>query len=96
MAGTLDRFLGPGTTGEEFSLILGPILLFTIIVPIVAVQRGLAWTWWQYAAAALLAFDISGGITTNATSSAKRWYHREGHGTKAHLAFLSVHIYKYA
>lgn len=92
MAGMLDRFLGPGTTGGEYLIILAPTLLFTIIVPILAVQRGLAWSWWQYAAAALLAFDISGGITTNATSSAKRWYHREGQGMKAHLAFLSVHI----
>jgi hypothetical protein len=39
-----------------------------------------------------LAFDIIGGIITNATSAAKRWYHRSGQeGWRAHLPFIALH-----
>ena len=38
------------------------------------------------------ALDIAGGVVTNATGSAKRWYHRRGQGFWEHLGFVSVHL----
>lgn len=34
-----------------------------------------------------------GGVITNATSSAKRWFHRTGQTWQHHLAFVSIHIF---
>ena len=36
--------------------------------------------------------DIAGGIITNATSSAKRWYHRAGQGFKQHFGAVAIHL----
>ena len=36
--------------------------------------------------------DIIGGIITNATSTAKRWFHREGQGFKQHMSFILTHF----
>jgi hypothetical protein len=38
-----------------------------------------------------LAADLIGGVITNATSSAKRWYHRRGQTNIHHLMFIAVH-----
>ena len=40
----------------------------------------------------LLGFDLLGGVLTNATSAAKRWYHRPGQRWPQHLAFVSFHF----
>ncbi|MFZ0613588.1 MAG: hypothetical protein WAM73_15220 [Desulfobacterales bacterium] len=40
----------------------------------------------------MLAFDIVGGVTTNATSSAKRWYHRSGQTALNHMGFIALHL----
>jgi hypothetical protein len=45
--------------------------------------------------AVLIAFDIAGGIVTNATSAAKRWYHRPGQGFWQHLGFTAIHVYPF-
>ena len=47
---------------------------------------------WQIIVAAVLGFDIAGGIITNSTSSAKRWYHRQGQGFWQHMGFIFIHI----
>ncbi|WP_206212317.1 hypothetical protein [Wenzhouxiangella sp. XN79A] len=51
-----------------------------------------AWSAVQYLLCAVLAFDIVGGIITNATSSGKRWYHRPGQGVRQHFGFVLVHL----
>ncbi|MEM9317059.1 MAG: hypothetical protein AAGA95_20810 [Pseudomonadota bacterium] len=55
-------------------------------------RAGLGWTPAQYVVATLLAFDLSGGIVTNATSSAKRWYHRPSQKARHHFAFVALHL----
>jgi len=45
----------------------------------------------QIVVLSLLALDLSGGIITNATSTAKRWYHREGQGSWQLLVFILPH-----
>jgi hypothetical protein len=91
IAGYWDRFVGPGATDSELLLAFLGALAAAAAVPLYARTAGIPWTALQYAVAAFLAFDLVGGVVTNATQSAKRWYHRPGQGTRDHLAFVAVH-----
>ncbi|NGX15586.1 hypothetical protein [Wenzhouxiangella sp. XN24] len=90
--GILDRFAGPGATPAE--------LVLQFLLPLVAAGAAVAhaafavggWSAVQYLLCALLAFDIVGGIITNATSSGKRWYHRAGQSFSRHFGFVMLHL----
>jgi hypothetical protein len=90
LLGIIDRLTGPGATAAELVLQFLPSLLAAIAVPTYAIHQ-LSWSPLQLAIASLLAFDIVGGIMTNATSAAKRWYHRPEQGLWLHLGFIAVH-----
>ena len=92
LLGEWDKFVGPGQTRAEFLLILFPSLLAGLAVPLYTLFAGLGWTILQLIVAGLIAFDLMGGVVTNATSSAKRWYHRPGQGWLQHLGFIAVHF----
>ncbi|MEM8556234.1 MAG: hypothetical protein AAGG50_00155 [Bacteroidota bacterium] len=92
LAGGWDRFIGPGATPAEQALAVVPALIAAIVLPVYAAAQGLDWTTAQAVVAGLLAFDIVGGVVTNATSSAKRWYHRAGQGARQHLSFVALHV----
>ena len=64
----------------------------SIAATVHAVSLPTAWTGWQLGLIAFLGFDLAGGVITNATSSAKRWYYRPGQGWQQHLAFVEVHL----
>jgi hypothetical protein len=91
LAGEWDKFVGPGQTRAELWLILIPALLAGLAAPLYAHWVGLGWTHIQLVIAGLLALDLAGGVVTNATASAKRWYHRPGQGWRQHMAFIAVH-----
>lgn len=93
LSGSWDKFVGPGATNAEEVVQLG--LGAVIAIALVA----LFWqgatpdtTIWQWAFVVVLALDIGGGIVTNATSAAKRWYHRAGHGKRQHFLFICAHM----
>lgn len=88
----LDRFIGPGATRAELLLQLIPPVFVASALPLVAKLGDWGWNFWQMLIAAILAFDLLGGVITNATSSAKRWYHRAGQGFREHLGFVLLHI----
>jgi hypothetical protein len=67
--------------------------LAAFAAPLYASRVVEGWSWLQYVACCVLAFDTAGGIVTNATSSAKRWYHRVGQGFKQHVGFVSIHLF---
>ncbi len=90
--GEFDRFMGPGTTRAELALELGFALLGAGAMLVVALTAFPQWSIIQIGMAVLLAFDISGGVVTNATSAAKRWYHRAGQGPRQHLQFVALHV----
>jgi hypothetical protein len=92
LAGEWDRFIGPGATRAELALILGSALIAAIAVAAFALWQDLAWTPIQLAAAALLALDLVGGVVANATTAAKRWYHRPGQGFRQRFAFVVLHV----
>jgi hypothetical protein len=95
LAGEWDRFIGPGAARAELALILGSALIAAVAVVANALWRDLAWTSIQLAAAALLALDLVGGVVTNATTAAKRWYHRPGQGFRQHFGFVLLHVHPF-
>lgn len=93
LAGEWDKFIGPGATRAELWLQwLGTVGLTAVLALInINQRRQLGWSTWQWLIFLLFAFDLSGGIITNATSTAKRWYHRAGQRFVDHLGFVAVH-----
>lgn len=92
LAGAWDRFVGPGATPAEQNLGLLVALAGGLAAPVYALAVDAGWSAVQGIVAALLAFDLAGGVWVNATATAKRWYHRAGQGPKEHLTFVSVHV----
>ncbi len=91
--GQLDRFVGPGATPAEMVLQLVPSVAAAIAAPLHALSLPIDWTPWQLGAIAILGFDLVGGILTNATTAAKRWYHRPGQGWRQHMTFVFLHLF---
>jgi hypothetical protein len=90
--GLWDRFVGPGATVAELyvQLVGATGMAIALLVFTLRASPG-SWQPLQVVLLALLAFDVSGGIITNATSTAKRWYHREGRTAWQHLLFVLPH-----
>lgn len=88
----LDRFIGPGATSAEIALQFVPTLLMAVAFVGAAIINEWGWSLLQLAIAALLMLDMVGGVITNATSAAKRWYHRAGQGRVQHGLFIALHI----
>jgi hypothetical protein len=94
LAGAWDQFVGPGATSrEEWLQLLGGVALTIALLLLLYLQGHFAqWSTVQIIVVVLLAFDLFGGVITNATTAAKRWYHRAGQeGVRAHLPFIAVH-----
>lgn len=93
LAGAWDKFIGPGATQAELWLqLLGGLGLTAVLALTILSQRhALNWNTGQWIIFLLLAFDLSGGILTNATATAKRWYHRPGQRAIDHFGFVAVH-----
>ncbi len=93
-AGFIDRLVGPGATTAELFIQFGFAIFAGLFIFGYSEFYDYGWTWWQTLIASYLAFDICGGIATNATSSAKRWWHRsERQNTKSRMKFIVPHIY---
>ena len=94
--GWLDRLIGPGATASEMAVQLLPSLAAAIAAPLYACTLPIDWSPWQLLSISILGFDLVGGVLTNATAAAKRWYHRTVQGWQQHLAFISVHLFHIA
>ena len=93
--GWLDRFVGPGATRAELAVQFVPTLAASATLVALAVVEGWGWTTIQLVVAAVLTIDLVGGVLTNATGAAKRWYHRAGQTARHHLSFVAVHIHPF-
>ena len=91
LLGEWDKFVGPGQTKAELWLILVPSFLMGLAVPWYALTTRLGWTTIQLVIAGVIALDLTGGVVTNATATAKRWYHRPGQSWRQHLSFVAAH-----
>ncbi|WP_256995531.1 hypothetical protein [Halomicronema hongdechloris] len=83
---------GPKATKAELWLQLGPAIAAAIIAPLYARSLPVEWTPLQLGLIAFLGLDMVGGVLTNATATAKRWYHRPGQGWRQHFAFVCLHL----
>lgn len=90
--GSIDKFIGPGATRAEKIIQFCPPLALAIGVVVFGLVHQVGWAFWQYAVIAILAIDMFGGVLTNATSAAKRWYFREGQGFRQHMTFVALHL----
>ncbi len=69
----LDSLYGDGATRAERLL---PQITGAIAVAVVAAHAvGLGWSWWQHLLAAVLVFDLVGGVVAMSLNSAKRFHH---------------------
>jgi hypothetical protein len=91
LAGAWDKFVGPGATAAEHWLGMAAAFAGGAAMLLYALLGRLGWTPVQIVLAALLAFDAAGGVAINATSTAKRWYHREGQGFAHHFGSAIGH-----
>ncbi|NIJ12472.1 hypothetical protein FHU38_002816 [Saccharomonospora amisosensis] len=94
VSGALRRFLGPGRTrSENVAEVAGQLVGMSLLSAYLATTGG-----WsersplQLAVLAVMVFDLVGGVLTNATNPAKRWYHRPGHGSGRRLLFVASHL----
>lgn len=94
LLGAWDKFVGPGATAaEEWLQIIGGATLAGLLALMLYIRRTeFNWSVLQTLVVVVLALDLIGGVITNATSAAKRWYHRTGQASlPAHLPFIAVH-----
>lgn len=93
--GAVTRFMGPGKTRGEHLVEYGGQVLCTALI-VAAVWRAdvlRTWSAWQLAVAAIMVFDLVGGVLTNATNAAKRWYHRPAPGMRRYrMGFVAGHV----
>ncbi|WP_433544178.1 hypothetical protein ACQPZG_03025 (plasmid) [Streptomyces sp. CA-294286] len=95
LVGRVERFMGPGTSPAEWAV--GGAGLVVCGFLLVAGTAGSAdWRGWsglQCTVVVLVGLDLVGGVLTNATHAAKRWYHRPGPGRRrARLLFVTAHL----
>ena len=95
VAGLWDRLIGPGATVAESMLTACWAMLCASAVVGYALLADLGWSPLQLAVAALIALDVGGGVSDNASNSAKRWFHRPGQGPKQHLLFVLAHVHPF-
>lgn len=91
-AGWLDRLAGPGATRTELVLQFTPAVIAALLAALYAVALDIEWSGLQLALIAFLAFDLVGGVITNSTGAAKRWFHRPGQGWRQHLGVVAMHL----
>ncbi|MFI2211588.1 hypothetical protein [Streptomyces sp. NPDC020141] len=93
--GRLERFMGPGKSRSESAVEYTGLAVCAAVLAAGLLSGGAYrdWSALQLAVVALIGLDLVGGVLTNATNAAKRWYHRPEPGTRhARLAFVGAHL----
>jgi hypothetical protein len=88
-----DEFVGPGYTRAETILLLAFAGIGALIIILYNLIMFRQWSVIQHLVIAVIAFDLLGGVVCNATSPAKRWYHRPGQGFRQHFSFIVFHAF---
>ncbi|MFF2773403.1 hypothetical protein ACFVU3_00705 [Streptomyces sp. NPDC058052] len=95
LLGRLERFMGPGKTRAESVVEAAGVGVCAVLLAAGTWSGGTlrGWSGLQLAVTALIALDLLGGVLTNATNAAKRWYHRPRPGARrTRLLFVSAHL----
>lgn len=88
--GFWDRFVGPGMSVGENTLIIGSTVIGGALVILHLSSLNLAWP--LVLLGALVGADVIGGAVCNMTETTKRWYHRPGQRPRDHLGFIALHL----
>jgi len=88
----IEQIAGENATSSELWLQFFPAVLSAIVLPYYSLVNNIEWNIIQVFLASLLALDLVGGIITNATNSAKQWYHRPSQGFWQHFSFVTLHL----
>lgn len=97
----LDALFGDGATRAEKTLpSLTGLAAIAVLAGYAAITGALDWSWWQYLVAAILVFDLVGGVAANALNSAKRFQHadritaprRTASLVRNHVLFTAIHV----
>lgn len=91
----LGYITGPGATRGEILLQFSVAIAAAVAIPAWALAAGVDWVFWQTIIASLVSFDLFGGIATNSTASAKRWFHRPSRTERHHLGFVLLHLHPF-
>lgn len=91
--GGLERFMGPGKSRMELAVELcgGAVSIILLALLIWREPEHDTWSWVQTVVVVLIALDLVGGVLTNATNAAKRWYHRTA-DPRPRLIFVASHL----
>lgn len=71
-----SQLAGPQATALENGINGLWIVVATVAFVVSLFLRDIQWSWYQWLIAVFLLVDIAGGISVNASNSAKRWWHR--------------------
>ena len=99
--GKPDYSSGTGATRAERTLALGSAFIVPAVVLTLSLTRDYGWSMPQLAVALALAFDVGGGLVSNALNSCKRFYHtppkpsegKLGAALKHPVRFASAHVH---
>lgn len=92
--GTMARFFGPGQSTADAAvqaiggLVCTGLLAWHLILTLPDMSPSLEW--YRVTLLAVVGVDLIGGVLTNATGAAKRWYHRPG-SRRSRLTFVVGH-----
>ncbi|MDA3643252.1 hypothetical protein LZ318_20400 [Saccharopolyspora indica] len=94
VGGVLKRFIGPGRTRlENVVEAVGQLLNMALLALCIAWFGGWGGAVLPDVVLAVMVFDLVGGVLTNATNAAKRWYHRPAPGMRGkRLLFIASHL----
>ncbi|MEU5160883.1 hypothetical protein AB0G74_14930 [Streptomyces sp. NPDC020875] len=95
LTGRLERFMGPGKSPAESVVegVGGALCALLLAAGVWSSDALRDWSAVQIVIVALAGLDLVGGILTNATNAAKRWYHREDpRARRGRLVFVSAHL----
>jgi hypothetical protein len=95
LLGRWDEFVGPGATAAETGGALALGAAGGVAAPLWLRRRAPEAGRVRLGLAALVGSDIGGGVWTNATVAAKRWYAPAGAGPGARVAFAAAHLHPY-
>lgn len=87
--GSLTRFMGPGKSRTELRTELAGSLICMALLGWHLLAAPIEAGWLQSAITIFIGLDLVGGVMTNATNAAKRWYHRKP--ARSRLVFVAAH-----
>ncbi|SMO84052.1 hypothetical protein [Melghirimyces algeriensis] len=87
-----SQLAGPESTRVE-NWINGLWIILTAVAFLISLGiREIQWSWVQLLIVILIFVDITGGVSVNASNSAKAWWHRPSQTKKDHIYFVLIHI----